>query len=170
MKRSTKKHIPNTKWNKDRCRQIYEMALLGLTEAQMARILDISPELIKYWKKNKLDFQKALQDGKDLADAKVVANFYQNCLDRWVDVEDVHIASGNVIRTKRKKFIQGDKWAQSKWLSIRQRALWAETQNVNVTNTNINVQKYDLGGLSERELLLLKKMGMKQLTQEINAN
>jgi len=164
------KHTPNTKWCKDRIRQAYEMGLLGLTEQEMARVMDVSPDLIKYWKRNKPEFYEALQEGKDSADAKVARAFYNNCFDRYVDEYNVHVINGVKVRTKRKKFIQGDKWAQAKWLSIRQRALWSETQNVNITNTQVNLTKFDLSGLSEQELLVLKKAGMKQLTRETSAN
>ena len=162
------KHIPNTKWNDDRPRQAREMALLGLTDQQMAEVMGVAHDTLVYWKRNKPEFLEALAEGKEIADAKVVDSFYQNCLDRFVDIEEVHVVKGVLKTVTRKKFIQGDKWAQAKWLAVRQRATWSETKNVALTQTNININKFDFTGLSEEELLVLKKAGLNQLTRGIH--
>ena len=157
------KHIPNSKWNEDRANQGYQLALLGLTDRQIADVMEVDVTTLEYWKRNKPGFFERLQAGKEEADMKVVNAFYQNCLDRWVEIEEVHIYKGSPIKVKVRKFIQGDKWAQNKWLSLRQPGKWSETHKIELTQTNININKFDFSGLSEQELLTLKKAGLKQI-------
>ena len=88
-----------------------------------------------------------------------------NCLDRYVEEEEVHVFKGRPVVVKRKRFIPGDKWAQNKWLSLRQRAMWSESQKIEITNTNINLTKIDVGNLTIEELRLLQSIGMKALAQ-----
>lgn len=164
------KHIPNTKWNEDRPSQAFQMALLGLVDKQIAELMDISLGLLEYWKREKPEFREMLLRGKHEADMKVVNNMYMNCLDRFVQIEEVHIYRGKPIKVKVQKFIQGDKWTQNKWLAVRRPENWSETHKVELTQTNININKFDFTGLSEAELLVLKKAGLKQLAQTIQDN
>lgn len=163
------KHIPNTQWNEDRPRQAYEMALCGLTNVQMAEIMGVSPDTVKYWiHTNKSGFADMVMKGKEVADMKVAENFYQNCLDRYVDEEEAHLYKGQVIKVKVKKFIQGDKWAQLKWLALRQRGVWTESQKVEIMQTSLSITKIDFSGLSMEELEFAKKIGLQ--LQEHNAS
>jgi len=165
------KHIPNIQWNEDRPRQVYEMALLGLTEKQMARVMGLHEKTLEYWKTtNKGGILDMILRGKEIADMEVAKNFYKNCLDRYVEQEEVHVYKGRPIKVKVKKFIQGDKWAQSRWLSLRQRANWSEVQRVEMMQTNLNITKIDLGNLSEEDLMLAKKIGLTQLDKHVTEN
>ena len=157
------KHIPNSKWNEHRTEQAYQLALLGLTNGQIADVMEVDVTTLEYWIRHKEGFYERLMQGKEIADMKVVNAFYQNCLDRVVEIEEVHVYKGRPIVVKVKKFIQGDKWAQNKWLSLRQPTKWSETQKIELTQTNININKFDFTGLSDEELLVLKKAGLKQI-------
>jgi len=162
------KHTPGSQWNEKRPEEAYKWALLGLTLYQAAQQMEVDFKTLEYWKSNKPEFKKAWTAGKEEADAKVVAAAYLNCFDRYVDDEEVHVnvRTGDVIKVKVKKFIQGDKWMQNKWLSLRQRALWAESHTINLTQNNItNINKLDLSILNTQELLLYEKLAMNQLNQ-----
>ena len=52
------------KWNGDRMRQVYELALLGLTEEVMCKVTDVHIKTFEYWKKTKPALLKTLRDGK----------------------------------------------------------------------------------------------------------
>jgi transcriptional regulator with XRE-family HTH domain len=158
------KHIPNTQWNEDRPRQVYMMALLGLTEKQMCDVMGIHQNTLTYWKStNKSGIDEMIRRGKEEADMKVVESFYNNCIDRYVEEEEVHVYKGQPIKVKVKKFIQGDKWAQARWLALRRKEQWSEVQRVEMLNLNLNLTKIDFSGLTEEDLLLAKKIGLTQL-------
>ena len=152
-----------SKWNENRAHQAYLLALLGATDKVMAEIMGINENTFDLWKRSHPEFMEAVKEGKYKADMRVVEGFYLNCQDRWIEEEESHIWKGQVIKTKVKKFIQGDKWAQQKWLSLRQRGEWSETQRVEITNTNINITKIDLTGFTTEQLKIMEEIGLKQL-------
>lgn len=105
-----------------------------------------------------------MQRGRTAANAKVAEGLYLNCIDRYVDDESIHVWKGEVIRVPYKRFVAGDKWAQVKWLATKDRENWSESQNININkvNTNVNI---DLTGITMEEMLMLEKMGLKQLPE-----
>lgn len=170
MLQRNSKHTPNTQWNEDRPEEAYKWAVLGLTLRQMADVMEVNVKTLEYWRSNKPEFKKKLQEGKDKIDAEVAEAFLLNCFDRYVDDEVVHVnvKTGQIMKVKIRKFIQGDKWAQKQWLVTRQRALWAENHTINLTQNNItNINRLDLSILNTQELLLAEKLGMAQLNQHL---
>jgi transcriptional regulator with XRE-family HTH domain len=165
------KHVPNTQWNEDRPRQAYKMALLGLTLCQMAEVMDVSPKTLEYWQSNKPEFREMLKAGREKADMKVAESFFLNTQDRYVEEEEVHVYKGVPSKVKVKKFIQGDKWAQARWLALRQKPLWADNSKVELNQTNIlNIQNLDLSIFNDQELLILKKAGLNQIQTELDGD
>lgn len=158
------------KWNEDRPRVAYLLALLGATEANMAEVMQVDADTITRWKIVHPEFLSELERGKLQANMQVAESFFLNCIDRWIEVEEIHVVAKQVVRVKVKKFIQGDKWAQAKWLALRQRDVWSEVAKVEITNTNVNVNKLDLSDVTTDQLRLLRDIGLKQLKQENNEN
>ena len=143
---------------------IYCLALLGASEKMMCDALGISQSAITYNKNNNPEFAQALYRGKVDANAKVAHAFFLNTQDRWVDDEQISVYRGEVIRIPYRRFIQGDKYAQLKWLGIKEPENWREVQtmNINKVNTNINL---DLTGFSIEEAKQLEQLGYKQLPE-----
>jgi hypothetical protein len=152
--------------------EAFRLALLGATDKEISVVMGVSINTIDLWKRTKSEFLRALMDGKTKADAKVAASFYLNCIDRWVEEEQVHVntRTGKIIKVKVRKFVQGDKWAQQKWLSIRQRSTWADIQKTELVQKNININKFDFSGLSTDELALVRKLQLKELAEHVGSN
>ena len=158
------------KWNSDRPREAYELCLLGATDKNIANVMGVSDGTIELWKRTKPEFLEGLNRGKTIADARVARALYERAI--GYSHPDVHIAmyKGQIIKTDITKHYPPDSWAANKWLSIRQRELWADVQRVENTQTNININKFDFSGISTEELLVLKKIGMKQLSENVRDN
>ena len=141
---------------------VYHLTLLGATSKEIASALNVSESTVKIWSTNNVEFMEAMRKGKLEADTKVASAFFLNTQDRFVEVEDVHVSKGVVIRVKRQQFIQGDKWCQAQWLAKRRRGDWTDSQTVNInrTNTNINL---DFTGMSFEELKMMERIGYTQL-------
>jgi len=164
------KHTPGSKWDESRIEQAYQLALLGFTEKQIADEMEINLQTLYYWKDNMEGFGKRLQEGKTVADAKVAGELYKNCFDRFIKYKTQHIDGGRMVEVERTVFIQGDKWAQARWLALRQKGLWSEVQKLELTQNNINITKIDLTGYTTEELKLLGKISTRQLAQNIELN
>jgi len=167
----TKGRAPRV-WNEHRLKQAYELALLGVSDERMAIVMGVNVNTISYWKRTNPRFLSAYMAGKDPANAEVARNFYLNCIDRYVreQVVAVNTRTGKVVKVWVKKFLRGDKWAQKQWLATKLRDIWAESTKMEIVQTNININKLDFSGLSTEELLLVKKLQIKQLTEHAGSN
>jgi len=147
----------------------YNMALLGATDAQVAKVCEVDVQTIDYWKRTYTGFALALKVGKQEADAQVANSFFKCCNGYTYTEEHIHIAKdGTVVKTPVTKYKGPDAWSCAKWLAIRQRATWSETHRVDIQQTrNINVS-LNINNLTTEELLLAKKLGLPQMLDEHN--
>lgn len=153
------------KWNSDRPREAYELALLGCTDKEIAKVMGIQLVTLDKWKTRKPSFAKWLQRGKEYTDAKVAHALLKRAL--GCSIPDSHISNfkGEITVTPIMKHFPPDVDACKSWLDRRQRERWGQKQQLDVTNTNINITKIDLTGLSKEELQLARKVGMMQLME-----
>lgn len=151
------------KWNEDRPREARELALLGLTDEVMAKVMGIGLATLESWKRKYPEFLEALSEGKLKADAKVAAALYKRAVGYKIKEDHVSIFKGEAIVTQVEKEIPPDPWSAARWLSLRQRALWSEAQRLEITNTNININKFDFTGISDEDMLVIKKIGLGQI-------
>lgn len=153
------------RWNPDRIRQAYELALLGANDKQIANVMGIDIMTLDYWKRTKEDFREALNNGKTIADATVANSLFKCANGYMIKKHVVHVIKGKPVVTEYEEEVGPSAWAANKWLSIRQRPNWSETHRVEVTNTNVNINKFDFNVLSTEELKLMYSIGMKQIAQ-----
>jgi len=156
------------KWNNDRCRQVFELALLGLIDKKIAQAMDVSVQTIDNWKRRHPEFLEAMRAGKDKADAKVVKALYEVAI--GYSHPDVHVSNykGEITITPITKHYPPNPYAGYKWLTIRQRKIWAEVNKsipppANLTQINFNM-------FTKQEKLALEKIGMIQLIEQGNIN
>lgn len=152
------------------CQKAYQLALLGATDKQMALVLGVSVDTIDYWKRTRQEFADAINAGKTSADANVAEALYLKACGFEREVEEVHVYKGEVTIVKYKKYFPPDSWAAGKWLGLRARAQWAEVQRVENTQTNININKFELGDVTTEELVMMKKLGLRQQLKAGNDN
>jgi hypothetical protein len=96
----------------------------------MASMLGISDSLMASWKAYYPTFAKAIDDGRTVADAKVVAALYNNAV-------GYEHESDEVVRTRRgaevvtvKRYYPGETTAQKYWLNNRQPMNWGDKVQV----------------------------------------
>lgn len=102
--------------------QVFEMALLGLTDVQMAKVLGVSEVTFNEYKKKHPEFLKSLTQGKEEADGKVAKAMYKRALGLTI-TEDALTRDGDVVQLKKE--LPPDTAAAKHWLANRQRNLWA---------------------------------------------
>lgn len=102
--------------------QVFEMSLLGLTDAQMAKVLGICEATFNNYKHEHPKFLESLTRGREQADAKVARAMYQRALGSTI-YEEALTRDGLVVTLKKE--LPPDTAAAKHWLANRQRALWA---------------------------------------------
>jgi hypothetical protein len=102
--------------------QVFEMALLGLTDVQMAKVLGVSEVTFNDYKKKHPEFLKSLTQGKEDADGKVAKAMYKRALGLTI-TEDALTRDGDVVQLRKE--LPPDTAAAKHWLANRQRNLWA---------------------------------------------
>lgn len=157
-------------YDKDKPTQAYRLALLGATDREIADCLLISYETIKKWKQNYPEFLAELNRGKMEADSKVAEALYHRAIGYEMDDVDIKMYKGTIIKTPIRRKFPPDSWAAFKWLTLRQRAHWTDVRVTESTQTNVNINKIDVSGLTTEELRMLKSIGLKQLTNGISDN
>lgn len=170
MKRTEIRDIvpPNMLYNYDRPRQVYELALLGATQEEMATVMKVPVGTLGNWLRENEEIIAAYSEGSIGANAKVAESLFKCAIGfEYVD-EIVTVVKGECYINKIKRFKPADPWAAAKWLSLRRSLNWSETHKVEITNTNININKLDFSGMTTDELKLMSKIGIKALQENVN--
>jgi hypothetical protein len=119
-----------TSYKPEMCEQVFEMALLGLTDVQMARVLGVAESTFNLFKEIP-EFSEALTQGKEDADAKVAKAMYKRALGLTI-TEDALTRDGEVVQLKKE--LPPDTAAAKHWLANRQRALWANNGETTINS------------------------------------
>lgn len=104
--------------------QARKLALLGLTDEEMAGVFAVSVRTFLRWKKDHPDFCHAIAQGKAPADAEVAVGLFERA--RGYSHPEVVITSyqGEITQTKVTKHYPPDTQAASIWLRNRQPGRW----------------------------------------------
>jgi hypothetical protein len=117
--------------------QVYNLALLGIPEEEMADVLGISLETFYDWKANRPAFRLALAKGGKQADGEVARGLYRRAVG-MKSVEKVlkPDATGvlQVVEEKHKT-LAPDVTAASTWLANRHRGKWRAASAGDATAT-----------------------------------
>lgn len=128
--------------------QAYNLALLGATDAQMAKIFDVSEQTFNAWKHKHPKFLEALKEGKEEADAKVVKSLYNRALGYSHADEKIFNDNGKALIVPTTKHYPPDVTAAIFWLKNRQSKIWRDrpqddADDVRDISVNVNIIKPD---------------------------
>lgn len=113
-----------------------KLALLGLTDVEIADNFSIPIDTFYGWKRRFPEFSKALEDGKAPADAEVAASLYQRAIG-YDNPNAVKIMQyeGEPIVVPYTEHYPPDVGAQKMWLYNRRPHLWADKKQVEMMGT-----------------------------------
>jgi hypothetical protein len=121
-----------TLYRDDHPERARKLALLGMTDEEIAESFGISHQTFYNWQDAHPEFLEAINAGKAPADAEVAASLYHRA--RGYSHPDVHVAlfNGEAVITPLVKHYPPDTTAASLWLRNRQSARWRDrTENAN---------------------------------------
>lgn len=120
----------------------WSLAIKGATNEEIAEAFGISTRTFIRWRKQYPELDKAVFDGKNVADAKVEKSLYQRAVGYTVTDKETIVDTdqdGNVkpVRVKNiTKHIPPDTMSCIYWLNNRQRKYWSQKQEVSLSNDN----------------------------------
>jgi len=167
-------------YTKDIPDRAYKLCLLGLKDADLAVAFGVGVSTVNYWKQHKPAFAKALKEGRMEADANVAKALYNRAIGYshpdtviLTNRVDVYDEDGKKIETRTEplvvdtvKHYPPSEYAAHKWLTLRQREWWAETQEHRHTHhgqidfNHITEQISDSERFTDAELKLALKLGL----------
>lgn len=100
------------------------MALLGLTDAEIASVFEVTTRTFHAWKLEQPKLAQALAEGKTMADANVAAALYERACGYSHKEVVLHQFGGQIIKTTVTKHYAPDTQAATKWLHNRDRKRW----------------------------------------------
>lgn len=154
-------------------KQAEAMSALGLTDAEMAEVFDVSVRTLHRWKLESDPFCHALRAGKDVADERVARALYQNATGYdYRETQAVKVKVGQheekveLVEVERHK--PAETTAGIFWLKNRRKDEWRDKVDHELSGPNGGPMqtetKLDVAGLSEatlRELAGLRVTGEK---------
>lgn len=109
----------------------------GLTEEQIANNIGISRSTLNEWKKKFSDISDTLKQSKEIADRQVENALHKTALGFYYE-EDMVTNQGEVVTVR--KYSKPNTTAQIFWLKNRKPANWRDKQEIEQTNTNIEIR------------------------------
>lgn len=113
-----------TKFQAGYLKQVYELALLGLTDDEMAAVLLVTQKTFNNWKKSQPGFFQSITRGKTLADARVAAKLYERACGYTHAETHVSQYEGQITKTQLVRHYPPDTKAAEAWLFNRQPKKW----------------------------------------------
>jgi hypothetical protein len=133
-----------TKFKSEYCEQVKKLALLGLTDTEMAEFFEVCEDTFHEWKKVYPEFSESSRAGKIRADAEIAHSLYDRAKGaQWVEQSAFKIRNqtGAGMFTEEvqiveiKKAAPPDTQAASLWLRNRRSRNWRDTQHIEQTVT-----------------------------------
>lgn len=112
---------------------VFDLCLLGFTDAQLSEVFQVSEVTLRSWKKKQPGFLLAMRKGKAIADACVAQSLYNRAIGITIEeFRETLNKDGDILNLKTTRQIPGDVAAQKMWLKNRQPELWKD--NIGVTD------------------------------------
>jgi hypothetical protein len=105
--------------------EAYRLALLGLTDEQLAGVFQVNTSTVERWKLRHPEFCESVTRGRVRADGQVIEALFKRALGYSHRSEEIFCTKeGAIVRARTTKHYPPDTKAASIWLFNRQRALW----------------------------------------------
>jgi hypothetical protein len=133
--------------------QARKLALLGLTDAEVAEFFGVDERTLNNWKEQHPAFVQSLNDGKIKADADVADSLYRRAMGEVVFTERrVKATNGEYEIVRLMQSVPADPGAAKLWLTNRQPTRWRDKQAVELSGPDGGPVQIDATKLSQQAL------------------
>lgn len=134
-----------TKYRQEFADQAYKYALLGARTPDLALLFQVTPETIDAWRERHEEFNIAVRDGGELADAQVAAKLFQRATGFSRVNRKVQTGPKGRTVTTATDYYPPDTAAAQFWLKNRQPSRWQDKHEVVATRESIDFSHLDYG-------------------------
>jgi hypothetical protein len=147
-----------TKYTDKTAQLAHDFALLGATDVFIAEKLGIDTQTFYNWMESKEEFFEAVNSGKEYADAQVAKSLYKRALGYSHPEDDIKVVAGQITITQTTKHYPPDTAAATLWLKNRQKAVWRDKVETEITGADGGAVKLDVSiGPDEAYLRMIGK-------------
>lgn len=125
-----------TKYRKEYDQQAYDLALMGMTDLELAKFFHVTGASINEWQKVHPSFSKALTSAREFAAGKVVAAMYKNALGYDHDEDKIFNDNGTAMVVKTVKHYPPNQAAAQFFLKNRDPDKWRDKQEIDHSSTD----------------------------------
>jgi len=117
-------------YRKEFAEQAHKLALLGMSDAEIADFLCVGKSTFCQWKQKHNEFMNALEKGRAWADAEVASSLYQRAI--GCEIPEIHVSNyqGEITLTETKRHYPPDIQSIKYWLNNRQSRHWRDRVEV----------------------------------------
>lgn len=115
-----------SKYRPEFVEQARKLAMLGLTDVEMAKFFGVAERTFHDWKREYPEFLQAIKTSKEIADADVVASLYHRAVGYSHPEDDIRVVGGEIVITPTIKHYPPDPTSMIFWLKNRQPTKWRE--------------------------------------------
>jgi len=113
-----------TLYDKRYVKQAYQLALLGLTNEELAAVFGVAESTWKVWLRAHPELLATVREGRTIADGQVAAKLFERALGYSHPETVITSYEGVITKTRVTKHYAPDTQAGSLWLRNRQPARW----------------------------------------------
>jgi len=117
---------------------------LGATDLDLAKFFKVNVATIYRWKAAHREFCEAVKVGKERADQRVVASFYERAVGYDHKAEKVFCHDGKILRATVVEHVPADVGAAINWLKNRRPHVWRDKPGPAVGNLISNLSDEEL--------------------------
>ena len=141
--------------------KVKDLCLLGLSDGDICRVLDITPSMMDDWCEKYPEFYDSLRTGREMADGAVAAALYKSATGYRESGKVWKTERGMLVEVEEEKVYPPNVTAAMFILKTRHPQVWREgpvTQET-IQEDVMKLNDIDLSQFSPEELELMAKMG-----------
>lgn len=146
-----------TSYQNEYAEQAHKLAMLGMTNAEMAKFFEVATSTLDKWISEIPEFSGALKEGRQIADARVVESLYKRATGYTHDEDDIRTVSlpngggSQIVITPTKKHYPPDPTSMIFWLKNRQPKKWRDKPDNEDDETPVTPVKVQIEVVSARK-------------------
>jgi len=132
------------------CTIAYKFCLLGATNEDLADVFKVSRNTIGNWLARYPELRKAMQDGRDVADADVAHSLHQQSKGFTHPDVKILLIEGEAKEVPYNRYFPPDRQAAIFWLRNRRRKQWREVIEHEHTISDEKLRELEEAGIRAR--------------------